>query len=307
MVAGESDTWKRALTNNRSKNLAFLSTRPIPPATDEEFAGDLLDFAAELRRSSRGSAPHVTRQTENVSQRIEIPAALEARENQWTDYRLQRRQNQVDFARWSLGFDGVPFPGDTSLAEAFLGWARNPTDCAPGSREFERVREAVQSVSPRINVRSPTWSKEQELQAAWRHALSTVVSESDRVAEWLGCEANEAAHWILAGERPRSLCVKATTTRRLFGPNRVSMTLNPDLVEVDEARSLYRQLKKQATPKAGELKVFLNPIAGNMGGSWSDRLRRWNESHPLRQYKTVASFKTAAWRVTRSDHKSPRD
>ncbi len=207
-----------SLTAERlSRLVKYLESRPVPATSDDEFAADLVDYAAQLRSSTRGGGPRAP-VSDQDSYEISIPADLEDRQRSWIDARLELMEGTVHFIRWSLGFDDVPFPGKTRLAEVLVDWARGRLD--PLNKFYRPFRalltkeaeEALLGLRPRLNAVNPAWSEEQRLEKAWRRSIEQLADGTLSLSEWIGCEPEQAAHWILAGEKPRHACVQASAT-----------------------------------------------------------------------------------------------
>lgn len=285
--------------------LAFIKLNT--PQNDGELADVLGDFAAKLRGSTRGGGQRSATANEK-SFEVAWPAPLLEREAKWTEAQLRREADLVDSVRWHLGFDDVPFPGDTDTADALGEWCIEILSPEPElviqtvrKEPSEAVLKALKSLRPRTNIRAIEKSDEENQAIAFRSALRSLSQETDRFAERAGCERGEALRWILAGEPPRHAAIRdAKASSNADGPNMVTLSVNADLVTPEEIRTLYRQLRRIASPPDEELDFFLHSIF-RAHGSWKERLTLWNETHPLRKYKNVASLKAASWRIKRRE------
>jgi hypothetical protein len=286
----------------------YLDGLQVVDETAEGYADNLVAFSGTLRKGKRGGA-----RAGRERLAVKLPTELQQRQDEWLESRLRRLAPMVENTRVALGFSGVPYPNNIELANEMLDWAtgfhesvRDRSDlragryaafvvyCRAAASYPSQLTEALENLRPPIFIRTPLLSEEESREFCFGRAVERLVSESERVAGDLGCPADEAGRWILAGVSPKSVCIRAGRTRQLGCADIVTIVVNPHVVTPEELRTVYRRLRRVRSSSVSQLLRFLSPILGNLAMNTKERLKLWNELYPLHRYKNEASFRVAS-------------
>jgi hypothetical protein len=236
---------------------------------------------------------------------FDLPDELIQRGRAWIDAALAREWLNTQNARWSLGFDNVPFPGNAGLADEFVEWWRKEqlplaqfiSRSAPvPSAELAEVLGRLRLRSRFSNLR---WTDD-EFQAIVRKSVfEELESASKRLVEHSGCSMEDAARWILAGVAPKQSAFSVQVTRKNFGgPDHVEMHINPEVATPEDVRAAYRRAIRGFlfTSRGARLARF-DASYWTWGRveklTLDDLYELWNDVHPLWRFKNVESFRVS--------------
>ena len=275
----------------------FLRSRSHAPQTKDELA----DCARAYFGAGRGP---IERDETSRGLGFDLPEELTERAGAWTNAALRRRELDAKNARWSLGFDDVPFPGNAGLADEFLDWWRKAQ--LPLAQYIERsppvpsneLAQVLGSLRPRSQFSNLRWTNDEFQKIMMELAFKGLDSAIDGLVNHSGCSTADAARWILAGVGPTRTAFSVQITRSFAGPDHVEMHINPDVATPEDVRLAYRRGTRGLLCRSrGQRLAHFDTSSWTWGRvdepTLDDLYDLWNDVHPLWKFKNVESFRVS--------------